>query len=143
MPKIRNIIIFIVIAAAFVAIYIYFIKPSFEQASLVSLGSGVTLPNIDGSTANTSNINPLITKDFLAIFSNVKNLKLDDTIFSDPAFNNLHDSSIVLVPDGTEGRPNPFAQFGNDRPVAGVSGFVAGPSGSTLPANSSTGIPNP
>ena len=26
----------------------------------------------------------------------------------------LHDSSILLIPDGTEGRPNPFAPIGSD-----------------------------
>lgn len=115
MPKIKNIIIFIVIALVFFLIYIFFIKPSGEQASLVSSEAG-TLPNMNGSTTDTNNpnTNTLITKDFLNLFSNVENVKLDDAIFADPAFNNLHDSSIVLIPDGTEGRKNPFAQFGND-----------------------------
>lgn len=82
----------------------------------MSSGAGVNLPNIDGSTVNTSALNKdsLITKDFLALFSSIKNIKLNDAIFSDPAFISLHDSSIILTPDGTEGRPNPFAQFGND-----------------------------
>lgn len=117
MPKIRNIIIFIIIALAFILIYVLFIKPSpEEEGSLVSSGVGTVLPNIDGSVpnANTAKTNPLFTKDFLILFSNVKNIKLDDAIFSDPAFSSLYDSSIILVPDGTEGRPNPFAQFGND-----------------------------
>ncbi len=117
MPKIKNIIIFTVIAIAFVLIYIYFIKQSPPEANLVSSGTSATLPNIDGSSnneANTTNTDSLGTKDFLTLFSNIKNIKLDDAIFSDSAFNSLHDSSIVLIPDGTEGRPNPFAQFGND-----------------------------
>ena len=116
MPKIKNIIIFIVIALVIFLFYVFFIKSSGEQPSLVSSGAGVTLPNIDGSTPNpsTSNTNSEVAKDFLVIFSNIKNIKLDDTIFSDPAFSSLHDSSIVLTPDGTEGRPNPFAPFGND-----------------------------
>ena len=116
MPKIKNIIIFISIALVFFLIYIFFLKPSGEQASLVSSGVGSTLPNMDGSTLNTStsNTNSFISKDFLVLVSNIKNIKLNDSIFSDPAFNSLHDSSITLTPDGTEGRPNPFAQFGND-----------------------------
>ena len=44
----------------------------------------------------------------------VKNIKLNDAIFSDVTFNSLRDSSITLTPDGNEGRPNPFAQFGNE-----------------------------
>lgn len=115
MPKIKNIIIFIAIALIFFLIYL-FLKPSGEQARLVSSGADTTLPNIDGSTVNTStlNTNSELAKDFLVIFSNIKDIKLNDAIFSDPAFSSLHDSSIVLTPDGTEGRPNPFAPFGND-----------------------------
>jgi hypothetical protein len=116
MPKIKNIIIFIAIALVIFLIYVFFIKPSPEQANLVSEGPSATLPNIDGSSPNpsTSNTNSEVAKDFLVIFSNIKNIKLNDVIFSDPAFSSLHDSSIVLTPDGTEGRPNPFAPFGND-----------------------------
>lgn len=116
MPTVKNIIIFVAITIAFILIYIFFIKSSPEPDSLVSLGPNSTLPNIDGSIpgANVPSANPLITQDFLELFSNIKNIKLDTAIFSNPAFISLHDSSITLVPDGNEGRPNPFAQFGND-----------------------------
>ena len=115
-PKIRNIIIFVVIAAILVLIYIFFIKPSPNQSNLVSSPSSTTLPNVNGTPAPTiaTNAAPLGTQDFLTLLLNVKNIKLDDAIFADPAFSSLHDSSIVLVPDATTGRPNPFAQFGND-----------------------------
>ena len=114
MPKIRNIIIFVIIAAILVFVYIFFIKSPGEQANLVSSPSGTTLPNINGGVAgpNAQNGNSTATGDFLTLLLNVKNIKLNDSVFSDPAFNSLHDSSIVLIPDGTEGRPNPFAQFG-------------------------------
>lgn len=130
MQKIKNAIIFIVIALAFFLIYVFFIKPSPEEARLVSSGAGAILPNLDGSTPNTniSNTNTLVTKDFLMLFSGIKNIKLDDAIFSDPAFNSLRDSSITLIPDGTEGRPNPFAQFGNDAPAPSLPS----PSGEVL-----------
>lgn len=119
MPKIKNILIFIAIVVVLLLTYIFFIKPSPKQAGLVSGGTSNTLPNMDGSSANTntSNANSLVQKDFLALFSNAKNIKLDDAIFSDPAFGSLRDSSITLTLDGTEGRPNPFAQFGNDTVV--------------------------
>lgn len=114
-PKIKNIIIFSGIALAFILIYFLFIKSSPPQANLQSTAS-TPLPNIDGTlpNANTINTNSQVAKEFLVLLSNVKNIKLDDAIFSDQAFNSLHDSSIILTPDGTEGRPNPFAQFGND-----------------------------
>lgn len=115
MPKIRNIIIFVAIGAVLILIYIFFIKSPGDQANLVSSSdtsspnaSGVNVGAADTNTANGS----LITEDFLTLLLNVNNIKLNDAIFSDPAFNSLHDSSIILTPDGTEGRPNPFAQFG-------------------------------
>ena len=111
--KIRNIGIFVVIATIFVLIYIFVIKPSPEQDNLVS---NTSLPNVNNSGAgiNTSNGSSLIDKDFLPLLLSAKNIKLDDVIFSDLAFNSLLDSPINLTPDGTEGRPNPFAQLGND-----------------------------
>jgi len=126
MPNIKNIIIFTTIAAAFILIYIFFIKPAPVQENLTSLPSSTALPNIDGSgaDANTENKTSLVAKDFLALLLNVKNIKLDDAIFSDIAFDSLHDSSIVLIPDGNEGRPNPFAQFGNDNVVTPVTPIV-------------------
>lgn len=90
-------------------IYIYFIKPSSPTAALVSSSPTPTV----GSTV-ASSADPLVAQEFLTLLLSVKNIKLDDTIFSDRAFNSLHDSSITLIPDGTEGRPNPFAPIGTD-----------------------------
>lgn len=113
MQKIKNIIIFVTIAAIFVLIYIFFIKPKPEEGSLVSSTSPVNVNETVSDTGSTNNTS-LIAKDFLTLLLNVKDIKLNDSIFSDPAFNSLRDSSIVLEPDGTEGRPNPFAQFGSE-----------------------------
>lgn len=119
----------------FFLIYVFFVKSSPEPAGLVSSGAGASLPNIDGSMANAdvSNKNSLITRDFLALFSNIKNIKLNDAIFSDPAFISLHDSSITLTPDGNEGRPNPFAQFGSDA-IAPAQPTLLTPPAPTAPA---------
>ena len=112
-PKIRNIIIFISIAAVFVLIYIFVPKSTPDQGSLVS--SPTTLPNINDSVdAGSQSATSLVAKDFLTLLLSVKNIKLNDAIFSDAAFNSLRDSSITLTPDGNEGRPNPFAQFGSE-----------------------------
>lgn len=116
-PKIRNIIIFVIIASIFISIYFFFIKGSSDnQDNLILSPSNATLPSLgdSGTNKNISNETSFIAKDFLTLLLNVKNIKLDDAILSDPAFNSLHDSSIVLIPDGTEGRPNPFAQFGTE-----------------------------
>jgi preprotein translocase subunit SecG len=133
MSEIKNIIIFVVIITALVLIYIFFIKPSSsDQSNLVS-SSGASLPNVNGlsSETNAQNTSSLMTKDFLALLLNVKNIKLDDAILSDPAFSSLRDSSIILVPDGTEGRPNPFAQFGNDAVPVSTGAHSSSSSSST------------
>jgi len=153
-PKIRNIIIFVVIAAILVLIYIFFIKPSPDQSNLVSSPSTTTLPNMNGTPAasNTTTASPLGTQDFLTLLLNVKNIKLDDSIFADPAFGSLHDSSIVLVPDATTGRPNPFAQFGNDvTPIVPATNIPTAPvvmpptstTPATIPINPTTPITAP
>lgn len=115
-PKLRNIIIFVTIAAALILVYVFFIRSTGEQPNLTSTPSA-QLPNVNEVPLNTDMKNEetsLVARDFLALLLNVKNIKLNDAVFAEPAFESLHDSSITLVPDGTEGRPNPFAQFGND-----------------------------
>lgn len=116
MAKIKNIIIFIIIVVILIFIYIYFFKSKDPEASLTSTSGNAVLP-----TTNTSDKNLSIGKDFLTVLLNVKNIKLDDSIFSDLAFSTLHDSSILLVPDGTEGRPNPFAPIGSDITATAVN----------------------
>lgn len=117
MSKIKNIIIFTTITAVFILIYIFFIKPKPVTENLVSSPSDTVLPSmVDlGSNINEGNKTSFIAKDFLSLLLNVKNIKLDDTIFSEIAFDSLRDSSIVLIPDDNEGRPNPFAPLGSDK----------------------------
>lgn len=113
MPKIKNIIIFIVIAIIFVLIYVYFIKGSTpDTASLVSSPGSEVMPSAD--TSLTTENNSAIAREFLGLLLSVKDIKLNDAIFSDNVFTSLHDSSIILTPDGNEGRINPFAPLGTD-----------------------------
>jgi len=111
-PKIKNIIIFSALALIFILLYIFFIRKAPDQANLVSSAS--TPSPTTSVSSETGTPDSLIAKDFLSLLLSVKNIKLDDSIFSNIAFTNLHDSSITLIPDGTEGRPNPFAPFGAD-----------------------------
>ena len=104
LPKIKNAIIFVSIALVLILAYVFLIKKTPEGENLVSFS---------GSQNNVvSNTSSSLDKDFLPLLLSVKNIKLDDSIFSDPAFIFLVDSSIVLTPDGNEGRSNPFALFG-------------------------------
>jgi len=110
MPKIRNIIIFIVIGVALVLVYIFFIKPSdqSETPSLVSSSSS--------AVTNTAVLadNSAVAQEFLTLLLSVRSIKLNDAIFSDKAFDALLETPVNLVQDGTEGRPNPFAPLGSD-----------------------------
>lgn len=110
LPTIKNSIIFISIIVILILIYIFFVKKEEVANNLVSTGT---------NTLNVLNTNPVTAnnapdKDFLPLLLSVKNIKLDDSIFTNPAFLSLIDSSIVLTPSGDEGRPNPFAPLGTD-----------------------------
>jgi hypothetical protein len=61
-------------------------------------------------------------------------IKLDDSVFRDPAFMSLRDFSTQIVSEPV-GRPNPFA------PLAGMSlsNITSGTSSSTAPASTRTG----
>ena len=108
--KIKNIITFSAIALALILVYVFFIKGNGEEGNLTSSADPL------GSSASTSapDQNSSISREFFNVFLNVKRIKLDDAIFSEPSFLSLRDSSIELIPDGTEGRPNPFAPIGSD-----------------------------
>ena len=111
MPKIKNILIFIAIAASLVLVYIFFIrKPPAETGALVSAPASSALPASTAAAPDSA-----VAQEFLTLLLSVKNIKLNDAVLSDPAFASLDGShSITLVPDGTEGRPNPFAPLGSD-----------------------------
>ena len=95
-------------------------KQTTNDANLVSSSTPIS-PISDATGLNSNPQDSPVNQDFLTILLNVKNVKLDDSIFSDPAFNSLRDSSIVLVPDNTEGRPNPFAPIGFEKIAAPVN----------------------
>lgn len=117
MPKIKNIIIFIIIAVVFVLIYIYFIKPSTKKATLVSsTPASATQPTNNTATSASVKTNSAVSKEFLDLLLSVKSIKLDDSLFTNPSFISIskHDSSIILIPDGNEGRINPFSPIGSD-----------------------------
>lgn len=123
---------FIGIATILVFGYLFFFKGDTEEGFLSS--------STNSDTENTGAVatQSTVAQDFLPILLSVKSLKLDDSIFSDPAFLTLYDSSIILVPDGNEGRPNPFAPIGSDiivtSPPAPPSGTGTGASIPTKPS---------
>ena len=107
--KIKNILKVAVIIVVIILIYIFFIKQAPEDKTSLVSSANTLIPATITDTGKVS-----LAEDFLSVLLNVKNIKLNDTIFSDKAFNALLDSSIFLTPDGNEGRPNPFAPLGTD-----------------------------
>jgi len=89
-------------------VYVFVIKKEPETENLISTSSA----NTELSNVAVLNQNSLITKDLLSILLSVKNIKLDDSIFNNDAFTNLHDSAILITSSGDEGRLNPFAPIG-------------------------------
>ena len=102
--KIKSLIISLAILAILISLYFFFIKGEKQEENLVSAPAAVPKT-------------PVVSGEFLSLLLNVKNIKLDDSVFSNPAFSSLSDSSILLEPDGTEGRPNPFAPFNAPAPA--------------------------
>lgn len=96
--------IFLGIAIAAGLVYLFFFQSSPGEDGLVS--------SFQPTKATDSASQTGTDQDFLPLLLNVRNIKLDDSIFLDPAFQNLVDSSIVIAPEGNEGRFNPFAPFG-------------------------------
>jgi hypothetical protein len=123
--KFKNIIIFVGIGVVLFLGYTFFIKgdgvPEEDLVSETPINSGI--PAIP-TTANVAN--PTSSADFLTLLLSVKNIKLSDSIFADPAFSALTDSSILLTPDGDEGRPNPFAPFFSEDIKVSEAGAGAG-----------------
>ncbi len=132
--KTKTILIIVCVAILGILAYIFIVKPSDENTD--SLTSSSQLPIVGGvdSLDNSSKKQEtsVISKDFLSVLLSVKGLKINDSIFSDPAFNALKDSSIILTPTQNEGRTNPFAPIGAD---SYVSNPVSVPS---LPSNQTT-----
>lgn len=108
MPKIRNIIIFIAIALILGLGYLFLTKKE-EVPDLIATNSSQNTIDTSKDLANYQ-----VVANTLPVLLSIQDIKLDDSIFLDPSFQNLKDSSIILKPDGNEGRPNPFAPIGFD-----------------------------
>lgn len=52
-------------------------------------------------------------REILALLAELKSVRLDESIFSDPIFQSLQDTSVELNQE-PKGRPNPFAPLGKD-----------------------------
>lgn len=74
--------------------------------------------SVDGGSNNQKG------REILALLADLKSVRLDESIFSDPIFQSLLDTSIELNLE-PKGRPNPFAPLGKDIVLSGdFSGFA-------------------
>lgn len=58
-----------------------------------------------------------VSQQILATLGNLRTIKLDNSIFSDPLFQSLSDFG-VSIPPAAAGRRNPFAPVGQSGPAA-------------------------
>ena len=128
-PKIKNIIMFVLIGGSLTASYVLFFGGDTEETQIIEQpgtqiipGDGMGMGNGVGMVPGGVNSSGAVS-DFLPVLLNVKGIRLDDSIFVDPAFSTLRDSSILLVPDGTEGRKNPFAPIGFESISSVINSF--------------------
>ncbi|MEK7175442.1 MAG: hypothetical protein AAB693_01405 [Patescibacteria group bacterium] len=98
----KNTILFILITALTVLGYIFFIKENKTETSLVSSSQKSSQ---DKSLKDGEN--------FLTLLLGIKDIKLDDAIFSEDIFSNLIDSSVNLGEATDIGKSNPFSLFEN------------------------------
>jgi hypothetical protein len=118
--KLKGIIIFAVIITIVILVYVFYFKgDAVDEGALTSSGAA---PDAVSQTGEAPD--PALGEEFLVLLLNIQNIKLDGAIFEDPAFKSLQDSSIELVQDIPEGRPNPFAPIGSENQSAGAAAPV-------------------
>ncbi len=107
---IKKIIIGVVILVVGIVVYNFIFKK--ESAPAVGLTSSNPAPTSAESPLPEGD--SVVGAQFLSILLNLKNIKLDDSLFASPTFSGLQDFTINLVQEGNQGRNNPFAPLGVD-----------------------------
>jgi hypothetical protein len=64
--------------------------------------------SVDGNTTNSTD-----AQQIYSLLQEMAQVKLDDSIFSKPVFQNLKDNSVTFAPEAA-GRNNPFSPIGSD-----------------------------
>ncbi len=135
--KIKNIIILVGVALVLIFVYFYFFAGKKDQP-LISNSPSATTTGATTSNEDTS----AISQELLSVLLNIKNIKIDNSIFSSKAFSSLRDSSVEIVPDGQEGRVNPFAPIGSDPVVETPNTNIQTTDGTMTPDQASPDLSN-
>jgi len=117
--KVKNIIIIIVLFVVALLIYAFFFTKD-DDGALLGSTTGVTVSAIPGDQSD-------IGREFLTTLLNLEKFTLDDSIFLSNEFNSLRDFTIPIIPEGNEGRSNPFAPFVGDSTQSQVSPVTTNP----------------
>lgn len=97
----KSILVLTIVIVGGFYIYSYFFGGSTDTSPL-----SVTTPDVGSSEAG---------RDLLLLLAELKTLRLDESIFTDPQFRNLKNFRVELIPEPI-GRDNPFA------PISGATG---------------------
>lgn len=90
---------------------------------VVALGVWYGLSGSSGSTPALITQSPAgggADQELVSTLLALRAVKLDGTIFTDPAFVNLRDFSTQIIPESV-GRPNPFAPLSSPTPASASS----------------------
>jgi len=86
--------------------------------------AGSSAPTLSSSdTANTA-----LSQNLLVTLQNLQTIKLDDSIFSDPAFISLTDFGVTISPEAV-GNPDPFLPLTGTAAASGNSSSIKLPPG--------------
>lgn len=101
----------LILAIVGAGVYFFVIKKDGDSSAtgLVSTNTGATQ-----GLQNTAAAQSATGSQVVAILRNLSVIKLDDSVFKNPAFALLTDVSISLPPITNQGRRNPFAPIGTD-----------------------------
>lgn len=127
MKKIIIIFIFVAVLVSLTIVLGVFPGNAFGQSgNLQSVTTGQATAPLSPQSSQSGRMfdTQQINREFISILANLQSIRLDDDIFSDPAFQALADNTIRLNQPGNEGRSNPFAPIGIE------------PSASTAPLSS-------
>lgn len=112
-PLLKNILIFVGIFILLVVGYAVFFGGKSATPALVTTG-GTT----GASSATAVGGQNGVGAQFLTTLLNLRNIKLDDSIFTDASFVSLQDFELTLIPETNPGRMNPFSPLGVDASTA-------------------------
>lgn len=103
-PKLKKIILFVVIVGVLFAIYTFFIKPGDSADVLIEGTNGLT-----GGTVNEDA--QILGSQISQALLKIEQIRLDKSVFSNPILASLQDRSQPIIEEPI-GRANPFAPLG-------------------------------